>query len=295
MDDQAGIDTMSRPIWKGHITFGLVNIPVVVHSGEKQFDLHFRLLDSRNQARVRYERVNEETGEEVPWQDIVKGFEYEEGRYVILNDADFEKVAVEVNKSVEIENFVDGKEIDYVHFDKPYYLVPDKKGEKGYVLLREVLRRSGKVGIAKVVIRTRQYLAALLPQANVLVLELLRFHQEIRDVKELDVPDGSVKSYKISEKELTLAQQLVESMSTTWEPQRYHDEYRDALMKWIEKKSKMSQSRKSQPATIKKEKSETGKVIDIMALLKKSVQKAQPSGGAKKRKSSSPRKSRKAS
>jgi DNA end-binding protein Ku len=289
------INAMSRPIWKGHITFGLVNIPVVVHSGEKQFDLHFRLLDSRNHARVRYERVNEETGEEVPWQDIVKGFEYEEGRYVILNDADFEKVAVEVNKSVEIESFVDGKEIDYVYFDKPYYLVPDKMGEIGYVLLREVLRRSGKVGIAKVVIRTRQYLAALLPQSNLLILELLRFPQEIRDLSELDVPGGSVKSYKISEKELTLAQQLVESMSTKWEPHLYQDEYRDALMKWIEKKSKNTRLRTPAQSAAKEEKPGSGKVIDMMGLLKKSVQRVHPSGGAKKRKSVSTRKSRKAS
>lgn len=286
---------MSRPIWRGHITFGLVNIPVVVHSGDKQIDLHFRLLDSRNQARVRYERINEETGEEVPWQEIVKGFEYEEGKYVVLKDEDFEKVAVEVNKAVEIENFVDGKQIDYVYFDKPYYLIPDKKGEKGYVLLREVLRRTGKVGIAKVVIRTRQYLAALLPQSNVLVLELLRFHQEIRGTSELDVPKGSVKSYKISEKELTLAQQLVESMSTKWEPHRYHDEYRDALMKWIEKKSKHSGSRTSTKPTTKDQKVGSGKVIDMMGLLKKSMQQGHPSTGAKKRKPAPTRKSRKAS
>ncbi|GJL57770.1 MAG: non-homologous end joining protein Ku [Nitrospirales bacterium] len=286
---------MTRPIWRGHITFGLVTIPVVVHSAEKQFDLHFRLLDSRNHARVRYERVNEETGEEVPWQDIVKGFEYEEGRYVLLHDADFEKVAVEVNKSVEIENFVNAKDIGYEYFDKPYYLVPDNKGEKVYVLLREVLRRSGKIGIAKVVIRTRQYLAALIPQGHVLVLELLRFHQEIRNVQELDVPGASVKSYKISEKELTLAQRLVESMSTRWEPQRYHDDYRDALLKWIDKKSKRAQSRTSVPTVAKEKQTGSGKVIDIMALLKKSVQKTQPSGRAKKRKSASPRKSRKAS
>lgn len=286
---------MTRPIWKGHITFGLVTIPVVVHSAEKQFDLHFRLLDSRNHARVRYERVNEETGEEVPWQDIVKGFEYEEGRYVLLNDADFEKVAIEVNKSVEIENFVNGKDIGYEYFDKPYYLVPDKKGEKVYVLLREVLRRSGKIGIAKVVIRTRQYLAALIPQGQVLLLELLRFYQEIRNVKELDVPGASMKSYKISEKELTLAQQLVESMSTKWEPQCYQDDYRDALLQWIEKKSKNAQSRTSVPPVAKEEKSGSGQVVDIMSLLKKSVQKAKPSGPAKKRKSAPTRKSRKAS
>lgn len=286
---------MSRPIWKGHITFGLVNIPVVLHSADKQFDLHFRLLDSRNKARVRYERINEETGEEVPWQDIVKGYEFEEGRYVVLKDEDFEKVAVEINKSVEIENFVDGKQIHYVYFDKPYYLVPDKKGEKGYVLLREVLRKTGKVGIAKVVIRTRQYLAALLPEGNVLVLALLRFQQEIRDTAELNIPANSVKSYKISEKEMNLAQQLVESMSTDWDPKQYHDEYRDALMKWIEKKAKAAGSPTGVQAKQKEEKTGNGKIIDMMGLLKKSVQQAQPSAGAKKRKSSHNRKTRKAS
>lgn len=285
---------MSRPIWKGHISFGLVNIPVVLHSGEKQLDLQFRLLDSRNQARVRYERINEETGEEVPWQDIVKGFEYEEGQYVVLEETDFEKIALEVNKSVEIESFVDGKDIDYVYFDKPYYLVPDTHGKKGYVLLREVLRRSGKVGIAKVVIRTRQYLAALLPQSDVLVLELLRFHQEIRNTSEFDIPAGNVKSYKISEKELMLAQQLVESMTTKWVPQNYHDDYRKALMKWIEKKSHTAHARTSRQPGAKEEKTGSGKVIDMMGLLKKSVQRAHPSGGGRKRKSVSPRKSRKA-
>ncbi len=284
---------MSRPIWKGHITFGLVNIPVVLHSADKQFDLQFRLLDSRNHARVRYERINEETGEEVPWSEIVKGYEYEDGRYVILGEEDFAKVAVEVNKAVEIENFVDGKQIGYVYFDKPYYLVPDKKGEKGYVLLREVLRRTKKVGIAKVVIRTRQYLAALLPEGNMLVLDLLRFQQEIKDPAELDVPDQNIKSYKISEKELTLAQQLVESMSTDWRPEQYQDEYRDALMKWIEKKSQSGATAKV-ASSEEKEEETGGKVIDMMALLKKSVQQAQPATAGKRQKTGSSRKSQKA-
>jgi DNA end-binding protein Ku len=283
---------MSRPIWKGHITFGLVNIPVVLHSAEKNFDLHFRLLDSRNHARVRYEKVNEETGEEVPWQDIVKGYEYEEGRYVVLGDEDFQKVAVEVNKSVEIECFVDGEQIGYVYFDKPYYLVPDKKGEKGYVLLREVLQRSKKVGIAKVVIRTRQYLAALLPEGNVLVLHLLRFHQEIRDTAQLEIPGPNIKSYKITDKELSLAQQLVDSMSTEWQPKHYHDDYRDALMKWIEKKAKTA-GHPVAASRQKEEKGSRGKVIDMMGLLKKSVQRIQPAPANKKRKPASARRSRK--
>ncbi|MEX2492007.1 MAG: Ku protein [Nitrospirales bacterium] len=284
---------MSRPIWKGHITFGLVNIPVVLHAAEKNFDLHFRLLDSRNHARVRYEKVNEETGEEVPWQDIVKGYEYEEGRYVVLGDDDFQKVALEVNKAVEIENFVDGEQIGYVYFDKPYYLVPDKKGGKGYVLLREVLQRSKKVGIAKVVIRTRQYLAALLAEGNVLVLHLLRFHQEIRDAAKLDIPGANIKSYKITDKELSLAQQLVDSMSTEWQPKHYHDDYRDALMKWIEKKAK-SAGPSVAASRQKEEKGPRGKVIDMMGLLKKSVQQIRPAPATKKRKPASPRRSRKA-
>ncbi len=138
---------MARPVWKGHISFGLINIPVTLYSAERRSDLHFRMLDSRNMAKVRYERVNEDTGEEVPWDQIVKGFEHGDGNYVVLDDEDFKKAAVEATQSVDLEGFVEAKAIDYVYFDKPYYLVPGKKAEKGYVLLRETLRRTGKVGV----------------------------------------------------------------------------------------------------------------------------------------------------
>jgi DNA end-binding protein Ku len=260
---------MARPIWKGHITFGLVNIPVTLFSAEKRNDIHFRMLDSRNNARVRYERVNEVTGEEVPWDKIVKAFEYDDGDYVLMRDEDFEKVAVEQTQSVEIEDFVDVESIHTTFFDKPYILVPGKKGEKGYVLLRETLRRTKKVGIAKVVIRTRQYLAALMAVDNALVLDLLRFHQELRDLDEFDLPGDKVEDYKVNDKEIKMAEQLVESMTSDWEPAQYKDEYREALMAWIEKKAQ-AEGEISPPEPVEETKP-AGEIIDIMDLLKRSV------------------------
>lgn len=263
---------MPRPVWKGSISFGLVNIPIILHPAEKSSELHFQMIDSRNNARVRYQRVNEVTGEEVPWSEIVKGYEYEDGSYVMLSDEDFKRADREATKTIEIEDFVELDAIDRTFFDKPYYLAPAKGGEKGYVLLREALRRSGRVGIARVVIRTREYLAALVPQGDALVLELLRYRQELRDPGELDIPRGDPKSYKISERELELAENLVDSMKSEWKPGKYHDEYRDTLMKWIEKKVRegkteaLAEEEKEEPA-------ETGgKVIDMMALLKKSLE-----------------------
>src|SRR5687768_13654643 len=165
---------MSRPIWKGHISFGLVNVPVVLNAAERRrADLSFRMIDSRNAARVRYERVNEETGEEVPWDKIVKGYEYEEGNYVLLSEEELENASAEMTRTIEIEEFVDLSEIDVRFFDRPYILAPGNKGDKGYVLLREAIQGAGKAGIAKVVIRARQYLAALIAQDDALVLELL--------------------------------------------------------------------------------------------------------------------------
>jgi DNA end-binding protein Ku len=264
---------MARPIWKGHITFGLVNIPVTLFSAEVRTDLHFNMLDSRNNARVRYERVNEATGEEVPWDQIVKAFEYDDNNYVILEEEDFKRAAPESTQTVEIEDFVEQDAIEYVYFDKPYYLVPGKKGEKGYVLLRETLRRSKKVGIAKVVIRKREYLAALVPEGEMLVLELLRFHQELRPVNEFDVPGHDIEDYKISKRELEMAGQLVEAMTSTWEPAKYHDEYRDALMAWIEKKAAAGGAAPSAEAS-EETKEPAGEIVDFMELLKRSVEKS---------------------
>src|SRR5437588_5372539 len=231
-----GAINMSRPIWKGHISFGLVNVPVVLSAAERRADLSFRMIDSRNSARIRYERVNEETGEEVPWDKIVKGYEYDDGNYVLLSEEELQNASPELTKTIEIEQFVDLADIDIRYFERPYMLVPDKKGEKGYVLLREAIAKSGKAGIAKVVIRGRQYLAALIPQGNAMVLELLRFHQELIDISEFDLPNGDLRSYGVQKKEIELAEKLIDGMTAKWNPSKYHDEYRDALMKLVQRK-----------------------------------------------------------
>ncbi|MBZ0271096.1 Ku protein [bacterium] len=272
---------MARPTWKGHLSFGLVNVPVALFPAEERSELSFHMVDSRNRARVRYERVNAETGEEVPWEDIVKAYEYEEGEYVLLDDEDFKRAALESSQTIEIEDFVDRESIPIVYFDKPYYLVPGKKAEKAYAILREAIRRSGKVGIAKVVIRTRQHLSAVGVEGDMIVLELLRFHEEIRDPKDYDVPHEKLEALKITKKEIDLAQKLVDAMSADWEPEKYHDEYRDKLVAWIEKKAKSGG--KVPPPIAEKEEAPGAKVIDMMELLNKSVKES-----AKKKKAKSP-------
>src|SRR5262245_54520255 len=233
---------MSRPIWKGQISFGLVNVPVVLYSAEQRADLSFRLIDSRNAARVRYERVNEETGEEVPWDKIVKGFEYEDGNYVLLSEEELAHASIEMTRTIEIQEFVDLDQIDMRYFERPYILVPSKNGDKGYVLLREAIAKSGKAGIASVVIRSRQYLSALVADGDALVLELLRYPQELRKMKEFDVPGQDLRQYKVSKKEIELAEKLIDGMTAEWVPDEHHDEYRDALMKMIERKIKSGQT-----------------------------------------------------
>lgn len=263
---------MPRPIWKGHISFGLVSIPITLYSAEKRFDLHFKLLDSRDKAKIRYSRVNEVTGEEVPWDQIVKGYEYDDDKYVLIDDEEFKKVAVEATRTIEIEDFVAVDSIDHVYFDKPYFVVPDKKNQKGYVLLREVLRNTGKAGIARVVIHTREYLSTLFVTGDVLVLELLRFEQELRNPKEFELPGNALSDYKVTKKEVDLAEKLVEAMTTKWEPEKYEDEYRAELMEWIQKKARAGGLEVPPESEEPGEEEGGGKVIDMMELLKKSVE-----------------------
>jgi DNA end-binding protein Ku len=266
-----GTALMARPIWKGNISFGLVNIPITLYTAEQKSELHFKLLDKRTSSEIRYERVNEETKQEVPWDQIVKGYEYDPGRYVVVTEEDFRKAAVEATQTIEITDFVDLASIGYAYFEKPYYVVPGKKAEKGYVLLREVLKRTSKVAIAQVVIRSRQYLSALIPQGNALVLNILRYHHELRDSAEFNFPAGGLsEDYKVSEKEMEIAKMLVDSMSTDWDPARYHDKYRDALMEWIEKKAAAGGALPAEEAPAPERR--PAKVIDMMDLLKQSVQ-----------------------
>lgn len=263
---------MARPIWTGTLSFGLLNVPIRLMSGERRNDLHFRMLDQRDNTPVRYERVNAETGDEVPWKEIVKAFEYQKGSYVVLEEEDIRHAASDAHETVEIDTFVDGKEISPAYYEKPYVLVPAKKAEKGYVLLRETLKKTGKVGIGRVVIRTKEYLAAVYPQGDALLLNLLRYASEIVDVGEYALPEKAASDYRISSREMDMAVDLIESMSGKWKPTDYRDEFRDKLRKAIEKRLKS----KGVTATVDDEdertpENATTNVVDFMALLKKSI------------------------
>jgi DNA end-binding protein Ku len=270
-----------RPIWKGSIDFGLVNIPVKLYSAEASSRLDFDLLDKRDFSRVRYRRVNEKTGREVPWDEIIKGYEYEKGEYVAVSEKDFVEANVEATQSIEIMDFVDAADISPLHYETPYYLEPLKNGRRAYALLREVLKRTGKVGIAKVVIRTRQRLAALLSQGPLLVLNILRYAHELRDASRLELPQSDSKR-EVSSQEIKMAEQLVENMIGEWNPGKYHDEYYDDLLKVIQKKIKAGQTKVVEPAGETPRPKREGKVIDIMHLLRQSVKKAQGKEGAKR-------------
>ena len=263
----------ARPLWQGSINFGLVNIPVGLYSAEADGSIDFDLLDRRDFSRVRYRRVNEKTGEEVPWNEIVKGYEYEKGEYVALSDDDFLKANVAATQSIDILDFVDAADISPIYFDKPYYIAPLKNGQRAYALLREVMKHTGKVGIARVVIRTRQHLAALLVDGPVLILNVLRFSHELRDASVLDLP--APKSAAGSNQELKMAEQLVEAMAGKWDPKKYRDEYHEDILRMIDKKIKSGQTKVIEPAEPAPVPKRQGKVVDIMHLLRQSVKQSQ--------------------
>jgi DNA end-binding protein Ku len=262
-----------RAIWKGSISFGLVNIPIALYPATRKEELKFRLLRATDHSPVNYKRVAAADGKEVPWDQIVKGYEYEKGKFVVLNEKDFQRVDLEATQTVDIQDFVDIEEIDPMYFYKPYYLEPQKGGDKAYVLLREALADGKKVGIAKVVIKTRQYLAGVKAMKHALVLELMHFAEELADAEKLNVP----KTLEPGKREMDMAKALVESMSAKWDPQKYHDDYREALLEVIEEKVESGgkeiddKPKKAPPAT---------KVIDLVAVLQQSLAKSQ---GAKKK------------
>jgi DNA end-binding protein Ku len=263
---------MARPIWTGTLSFGLLNVPVSLMSGEHSVDLHFRMLDSRNNTPVRYERVNAETGEEVPWKEIVKAFEYAKGSYIVLEPEDIRSAASEGREVVDVKAFVGADSIGPEYFEKPYVLVPGKKAEKGYVLLRETLKRTERIGIARVVIRTREYLSAVMPRGNALMLMLMRYPQELVDVEDYKIPEGTASHYRISAKEIRMAEQLIESMSDEWTPSDYRDEFRDRLRKVLEKRMKSKGVVSPEPENESDiSENATTNVVDFMSLLQKSL------------------------
>ncbi len=255
---------MPRAIWKGSISFGLVNIPVGLYSATQAgSDIKLRMLRAKDQSPIKYKRVAEADDKEVPWDEIVKGYEYEKGEFVLITDEDFDKVNVASNQTVDIREFVDLADIDPMFFEQPYFLAPEKGGDKAYALLREALEKSGKVGIAKVVIKTREHLAAVKPMGKALVLELMHFADELADPNELNLP-----AHEPGKKELTMAEQLIDSMSGKWKPDEWKDEYREALMELIEEKA-------AAPGKTVRAPKATGRkptnVVDLVSVLQESL------------------------
>ena len=276
-----------RALWKGSINFGLVNIPVALYPAETSRSLDLDMLDRRDFAPIKYQRINSQTGKEVPWNQIVKGYQYEKGEYVTLTDEELRSANVEATQSIDILDFVEAAEISPVYFDKPYYLEPLKNGRRAYMLLREVLSRSKKVAIARVVIRTREHLAAVMPQGSVLILNLLRFEHELRDSRGLDIPEADSKGRAISAGELQMAERLIEAMSGPWNPAKYRDEYRVDLESLIEKKIKSGRPRAVAAGAKAQARKTGGKVVDIMSLLRRSVDQAQKKDEAPRRRKAS--------
>jgi DNA end-binding protein Ku len=262
---------MARPIWTGTLSFGLLNVPVSLMSGERRNELSFRMLDARNNAAVKYERKNAETGEEVPWKDIVKAFEYEKGNYVVLEPEDIRSAGVVGKEAVEIEAFVDASAIPPQYYEKPYVLTPGKKAEKGYVLLRETLKATGKVGIGRVVLRTREYLCAVRPEGDALMLLMLRFAEELVDAEEYKLPHGNAADYRVNKKELEMAEKLIESMAGKWKPEEFKDEFRERLSAVIEERLKSKGLVAVDDKGDGEEAAATTNVVDFMSLLQKSL------------------------
>lgn len=221
-----------KAIWSGVIGFGLVNIPVKLFSAIQQSELDLDMLDKKDNANIKFQRVNSNTGKEVAWENIVKGYKMNE-RYVVLTNEDFEKASPEKNKTIEITEFTNEKEIDSIYYEMPYYLQPEKNGVKAYSLLRDALRKTGKVGLGSFVLRNRESLVIIKPQGNILLLNKIRFQEEIRDANEIDIPKTAAKPA-----ELKMATQLISQLSHEFDISRYKDSYTDKLMKLIRAKAK---------------------------------------------------------
>jgi DNA end-binding protein Ku len=256
--------TRMRAIWKGSTSFGLVNIPIGLYPATRKETVSFRQLRADDLSPIRYKRVAEADGEEVPWEKIVKGYEYEKGQFVIVTDEDFEKAMPEATQSIDITEFVELSEIDPMFFDTPYYLEPQKGGKKAYALLRDTLKETEKVGISRVVIKTRQHLAAVKPKGDALVLELMHFPNEVLEPEGLDLPRNET----LGKKEIDMAKSLVETMSGEWEPSQFKDEYRAKLEKLIEEK--VANGGKEVAGGKAKPKPATN-VVDLVAVLQKSL------------------------
>jgi DNA end-binding protein Ku len=251
-------------MWSGAISFGLVNVPVKLYSAVSRKTVRFHQLNAETGHRINQKRVDSGTGEEVPYEQIVKGFELTKDRYVVITPEELDSVAPEKTRAIDIEDFVDLEDIDPIYYDHPYYLVPDKGAGKAYGLLLEAMRESGKVAIARVVLRSKEQLVAIRPAGDVLTMETMIFHDEVVPTDDLDgVPDAQ--DLKTSDRELKMAQQLIGSLSSDFEPSKYHDEYREKVLELVERKAE------GEEIAIQPEADEPAKVPDLMAALEASL------------------------
>jgi DNA end-binding protein Ku len=253
---------MARALWTGSLSFGLVNIPIQIHTAVKDTGPHFRMLRRKDKARIQFQRVAETDGKEVAWEDIVKGYEYAKGQYVVLTPQDFEKAALKKDRVIDIQDFVKGDDVDDRYFDKPYYLMPGKGGDQAYALLREAIKDTGRIGVAKFVLRSKQRLAAIEAIGDALVLSTMRFREELARLEDYNFPEAK----GVNKKQLQLAQRLIEEFAADWDPDKYTDDYRENLMKVIEAKRA-----RTKPELVPEAEPQSAQVIDLMERLRKSL------------------------
>jgi len=258
---------MARALWKGAISFGLVHIPVELHKAVESHDLDLTMLDKRDFSPIGFKRYNKATGKEVTWDNIVKGYEYADGEYVVLSDEDLRLANPKATQTIDIMAFVDADSVPLTFYETPYYLAPGRGGDKVYALLRETLHKAGRIAIATVVIRTRQHLCALVPVGDGIIMNTLRYATEIRNPEDLKLPGDS----GLSDKELKMALSLVEDMSEKWNPKEYHDTYREDVLKLVEKKVKAGQTHTITPPSDESPVPKASNVVDLVALLKQSL------------------------
>jgi len=267
-----GHDRHPRAIWKGAVSFGLVYIPVHLHTAARDSTLDLDLLDSRDFSPVGYQRYNKRTGKVVDWEKIIKGYEYRKGQYVALNDEDFRQANVEASQTIDIVSFAERADIPPEYFEMPYYLEPTEGGEKTYALLREAMRGSSRVAIGSFVIRGRQHFCAILAHERALMLNTLRFAEELVDASALELPPARASAAKVSRAEIAMARRLVEEMSGAWRPEAFKDTYRRDLMRRIHEKIRKRQTHELTPAAEPAEERPSAEVIDLMAVLRRSLE-----------------------
>jgi DNA end-binding protein Ku len=258
-------------IWKGAISFGLVHVPVQLYPATQSEIVGFNLLDKRSIDPIGYRQINKRTGKEVTRDNIVRGFEYEKDKYVVLSDDEIRSANPESTQTVDILAFVEAPEISFLYLDTPYFLAPDRKGEKVYALLREALKASGKIGVANVVLHNKQHLAALIPVGPVLALNTLRWADEVRDYNELKLPSEDPKKAGVTARELDMAKKLIDDMSDSWDPSTYHDTFRDDIMALVDRKVRAGKTEEVTDVETPKESRQSAEILDLSDLLKRSL------------------------